>query len=104
MQIYTGDREETRPVHPTPNLRPVAGSKRGDRGLRLLVVDDDPALRILLRTTFEVVDIEVEEADSAELARERIRARMPDVLVLDVSMPRTDGLTFCRQLKARSRN
>ena len=35
------------------------------RGLRLLVVDDDPRLRILLRTTFEVVDIEVEEADSA---------------------------------------
>jgi len=100
VQIYTGDREETRPVHPTPHLRSVSNSKRGERGLRLLVVDDDPALRILLRTTFEVVDIEVEEADSAEFARERIRARMPDVLVLDVSMPGTDGLTFCRQLKA----
>ncbi len=100
VQIYTGDREETSPVHPTPHLRSVADSKRGERGLRLLVVDDDPALRILLRTTFEVVDIEVEEADSAEFARERIQARVPDVLVLDVSMPGTDGLTFCRQLKA----
>ena len=99
VQIYTGDREETSPVHPTPHLRPVADSKRGERGLRLLVVDDDPALRILLRTTFEVVDIEVEEADSAEFARERIQAHVPDVLVLDVSMPGTDGLTFCRQLK-----
>ena len=63
-------------------------------------MDDDPALRILLRTTFEVVDIEVEEADSAELALERIAARPPDVVVLDVSMPGTDGLTFCRRLKA----
>ena len=42
VQIYTGDREETSPVHPTPHLRPVADSKRGERGLRLLVVDDDP--------------------------------------------------------------
>ena len=45
----------------------------GPRGLRLLVVDDDAALRILLRTTFEVVDIEVEEADSAEEAQKHDR-------------------------------
>ena len=55
-----------------PRRRPRFGScrpARGQRGLRLLVVDDDPALRILLRTTFEVVDIEVEEAEHrAELA------------------------------------
>jgi ribonuclease P protein subunit RPR2 len=71
----------------------------GQRGLRLLVVDDDAALRILLRTTFEVVDIEVEEAASAEEAEERVAARVPDVVVLDVGMPGMDGLTFCRQLK-----
>src|SRR6188472_1466868 len=100
VQIYAGDREETRPVERTPHLRPVADPERGERGLRLLVVDDDPSLRILLRTTFEVVDIEVEEADSADFARERIAAHVPDVVVLDVSMPGTDGLTFCRQLKA----
>jgi ribonuclease P protein subunit RPR2 len=70
-----------------------------DRGLRLLIVDDDPALRILLRTTFEVVDIEVEEADSAEAAEEKIAACAPDVVVLDIGMPGMDGLTFCRQLK-----
>jgi ribonuclease P protein subunit RPR2 len=71
----------------------------GQRGLRLLVVDDDAALRILLRTTFEVVDIEVEEAGSAEEAEEKVAARAPDVVVLDVGMPGVDGLTFCRQLK-----
>ena len=74
--------------------------ERGQRGLRLLVVDDDAALRILLRTTFEVVDIEVEEAGSAEEAQEKVAARAPDVVVLDVGMPGgMDGLTFCRQLK-----
>ena len=99
VQIFTGEREETEEAS-VPELRLVADSEKGQRGLRLLVVDDDPGLRILLRTTFEVVDIEVDEADSADLARERIAERRPDVVVLDVSMPGTDGLTFCRQLKA----
>jgi ribonuclease P protein subunit RPR2 len=72
----------------------------GQRGLRLLVVDDDAALRILLRTTFEVVDIEVDEAESAEEAQDKIDDRAPDVVVLDVGMPGgMDGITFCRQLK-----
>ena len=81
-------------------LRVLSGPPRlEERGLRLLVVDDDPALRILLRTTFEVVDIEVEEADSAEVAEQKIATRSPDVVVLDVGMPGMDGLTFCRKLK-----
>ena len=69
--------------------------------MRLLLVDDDPGLRALLRTTFEVVDIDVDEADSAATAEEKIRLARPDVVVLDVSMPGgMDGIAFCRQLKA----
>jgi len=98
VQIFSGEREE--PVRAAPQLRVVPDSGEAQRSLRLLVVDDDPGLRILLRTTFEVVDIEVDEADSADLARQRIAERSPDVVVLDVSMPGTDGLTFCRELKA----
>jgi diguanylate cyclase (GGDEF)-like protein len=82
-----------------PELPPASRQRSGQRGLRLLVVDDDAALRILLRTTFEVVDIEVEEAESAEEAQDKVSARAPDVVVLDVGMPGMDGLTFCRQLK-----
>jgi response regulator RpfG family c-di-GMP phosphodiesterase len=67
--------------------------------LRLLLVDDDAGLRALLRTTFEVVDIEVDEAESAAVAEERIAALRPDVIVLDVMMPGVDGLEFCRRLK-----
>jgi response regulator RpfG family c-di-GMP phosphodiesterase len=68
--------------------------------LHILVVDDDPNLRALLRTSFEVADVEVEEADSAETAAARIAARHPDVMVLDVGMPQMDGITFCRGLKS----
>jgi response regulator RpfG family c-di-GMP phosphodiesterase len=68
--------------------------------LRILLVDDDPALRTLLRTTFEVADVDVVEADGADAARRRIRASRPDVIVLDVNMPGTTGLEFCEELKA----
>jgi len=70
------------------------------RPLHILVVDDDPNLRALLRTSFEVADIEVDEADSSRSAAAKIASRHPDVIVLDVSMPGMDGITFCRGLKA----
>jgi len=68
--------------------------------LRILLVDDDPALRTLLRTTFEVADVDVTEADGAAAARRRIRSARPDVIVLDVNMPGTTGLELCEELKA----
>ena len=67
--------------------------------MRLLLVDDDEGLRALLRTTFEAVDVEVDEAANAAAARERIAAARPDGIVLDVSMPGMDGAAFCAQLK-----
>ena len=68
--------------------------------MRLLLVDDDAAFRELLRTTFEDVQVEVDEAGSAAEAEARISASRPDVIVLDVGMPGMDGLAFCRELKA----
>jgi len=65
-----------------------------------LLVDDDDGLRALLRTTFEAVDVEVDEASNATTARERIEVARPDAIVLDVSMPGLDGAAFCAQLKA----
>jgi response regulator RpfG family c-di-GMP phosphodiesterase len=72
--------------------------------MRVLLVDDNAALRMLLRTTFEVFDIDVEEADSAAPAADLIRSFRPDVLVLDVRMPGMDGLEFCRLVKADPAN
>jgi response regulator RpfG family c-di-GMP phosphodiesterase len=71
-----------------------------ERTLQVLVVDDDPSLRELLRTSFETAHIQVEEAESATGAARGIARRRPDVIVLDVAMPGIDGLTFCRRLKS----
>jgi response regulator RpfG family c-di-GMP phosphodiesterase len=67
---------------------------------RVLVVDDDPALRALVRVSFEIAHIEVTEADGALAAERAIAAQPPDVIVLDVAMPGMDGIAFCRKLKA----
>src|SRR5947209_7548929 len=67
--------------------------------MRLLLVDDDPGLRALLRTTLEVFDVELAEAASAEEAVASIREQRPDAIVLDVGLPDMDGLELCRSLK-----
>jgi putative two-component system response regulator len=68
--------------------------------LRILLVDDDPGLRTLLRTTFEVADVSLAEAESAQAARRKIRTERPDVIVLDVNMPGMSGTEFLAELKA----
>jgi cyclic di-GMP phosphodiesterase len=74
--------------------------EREVRFVRILLVDDDPGLRTLLKTTFEVADVDVVVAESAEAARRRIHAARPDVIVLDVNMPGTTGLELCTELKS----
>jgi ribonuclease P protein subunit RPR2 len=65
-----------------------------------LLVDDEPALRELLRATFESAAVTVDEAGSAREADERIRAARPDVVVLDLRMPGEGGAELCTRLKA----
>jgi cyclic di-GMP phosphodiesterase len=72
--------------------------------MRILLVDDDAHLRTLLRTTFEVFDIDVQEAESATAAQVVLKFFHPDVVVLDVGMPGMDGLEFCRLLRADPAN
>jgi response regulator RpfG family c-di-GMP phosphodiesterase len=73
---------------------PDVGGRR-----RILVVDDDPSLRLLLRTTFDAGEFAVEEAASAETAADVARFWRPSVVILDIRLPGTDGIAFCRQLK-----
>jgi ribonuclease P protein subunit RPR2 len=68
--------------------------------MRLLLVDDDPGLRALVSATFDDVAVDVVEADSAAAARAAISDEVPDVIVLDVVMPRESGLDLCRELKS----
>jgi diguanylate cyclase (GGDEF)-like protein len=75
-----------------------------DHGARVLIVDDDGALRELLRTTLEAIDLEVAEAETAGKARAMLESRVPDLILLDVGLPDLDGLSFCHELKANPRS
>jgi two-component system response regulator MprA len=66
---------------------------------KLLVVDDDPALARTLRRALAIEGYAVEcAADGAE-ALERLAAAQFDAVLLDVSMPRVDGLAVCRRMR-----
>src|SRR5438270_12097430 len=67
--------------------------------LRILLVDDEPALRELLRVTFEGAAISVDEAGSGEEALASLAVRLPDAIVLDLRMPGMDGAELCRRLR-----
>jgi ribonuclease P protein subunit RPR2 len=65
-----------------------------------LLVSNDDAFRALLRTTFEAVDVEVDEAAGDVAAEARIAVAPPDAIVMDVAAPGPEGVAFCVRLKA----
>ena len=69
---------------------------------RILLVDDDPGLRLLLQTTLAADEYAIEEAGSAEEGAELARFWHPALVVLDVNLPGRSGLAFCKELKERS--
>jgi two-component system response regulator MprA len=68
--------------------------------MRILVVDDEPAVRESLRRALQLEGYDVELAGDGEEALERVHAIAADAVVLDVSMPRLDGLETCRRLRS----
>lgn len=68
----------------------------------VLVVDDDPHIRQLLVFAFEKAGLEVREAGDGEEAMAQVARAVPDLVVLDINMPRMDGLEVCRRLRATS--
>jgi two-component system response regulator MprA len=68
---------------------------------KLLVVDDDPALSRTLRRALAVEGYDVECAGDGDEALQRLAADRFDAVVLDVAMPRVDGLAVCRRMRER---
>jgi two-component system chemotaxis response regulator CheY len=67
----------------------------------VLVVDDDPFIRKLVATTLEdVAEFELHEAADGMEALAVARRERPTIVFLDVDMPRLDGISACRQLRA----
>jgi two-component system response regulator MprA len=77
------------------------GSAHQERSARVLVVDDEPAVREALTSSLVFEGYEVVTASDGISAMDRVEQDQPDVVVLDVLMPRMDGLTACRRLRAQ---
>jgi DNA-binding response OmpR family regulator len=71
-----------------------------DRGPRLLVADDDDAVREVLVLLLETQGFEVQAVANGREACDAARSGCPDLLLLDVMMPVQDGLSALRELKA----
>jgi two-component system KDP operon response regulator KdpE len=67
--------------------------------LRILVVDDEPAIRRFLRTSLTAQGYQIIEADTAKAALEVMRRNVPDVLVLDLGLPDRDGFEVIQELR-----
>lgn len=72
-----------------------------DGGATVLVVEDDLGVRESLEAALGFDGYRVESADDGDAALSRVPVIEPDLVVLDVMMPRIDGLTVCRMLRQR---
>src|SRR4051812_19404952 len=71
-----------------------------ESGLHLLIVDDEEAARYGMLRALKGFGYEIEEAESVESARELMKERQPDLLLLDVNLPGVSGLEFLNELRA----
>ena len=69
---------------------------------RILVVDDDPQIRRVMRTTLVVQGYEVADARSGEEAIEKFREGKYDLVLLDMNMSGMDGIATCREIRSAS--
>lgn len=66
---------------------------------RILIVDDEPDLLSVLHFGLEVEGFQVLEASDGEQGLAMAREQAPDLIVLDLMLPRMDGYKVCRALK-----
>jgi DNA-binding response OmpR family regulator len=73
--------------------------KGGVRLARVLVVDDDRVIQQLLEVNLELEGYEVKRAGNGDEALKLVRSFKPDIVLLDVMMPKLDGREVCRRIK-----
>jgi CheY-like chemotaxis protein len=78
-------------------LSNICGSAAG----QVLLVDDDDLVRRSVRMALEPIGWRVTEAENGRLALDSLMASRPDVIILDLMMPKMDGFEFLDELRAR---
>lgn len=68
----------------------------------VLIVEDEEAIASFVQTALEREGFDVELTETGEQALERIEARPPDLVLLDIMLPGVDGLEVCRRIRART--
>ncbi|MDG2991848.1 response regulator transcription factor [Candidatus Synechococcus calcipolaris G9] len=68
----------------------------------VMVVDDSPTLRAMIVEIMQSQGLQVVEAEDGLIAQEKIKAQCPDLVVLDVVMPRMNGYELCRWIKGEA--
>jgi DNA-binding response OmpR family regulator len=74
----------------------------GPQAPRILLVDDDPNMLVLLADQLRADGYEVITARDGTEALRRLRSSWPDLLIIDMMMPRMDGLTLAREIKSQA--
>jgi DNA-binding response OmpR family regulator len=90
------------PVGPVGSLPILAGMLSGPHAPRILLVDDDPNLLVLLADQLRADGYEISTARDGDEALRRLRSSWPDLLIIDMMMARMDGLTLAREIKAQA--
>src|SRR5678815_5050852 len=74
----------------------------GDAAPRLLLVDDDPNQLVALADQLRADGYQIQTARDGDEALRRLRTAWPDLLIIDMMMPRMDGLTLAREIKSQA--
>ncbi len=83
------------------DTKPAARETPPTRAPRVLVVEDEQALALLLTYNFEAEGYSVERVERGDEAEMRIAETTPDLVILDWMLPGVSGLEICRRLRAR---
>ena len=84
---------------PAKEAAPPAARAPASGGTRILIADDDPTIRIILRKVLEAQGYQVEEAEDGAKALASVAAAPPDMLLVDLNMPGLDGYGVVRGVR-----
>ena len=82
-------------------MKEVLNSEIYPKKVKILVVDDIPLNVLLVKKMLQPLGFETSEAEDGVVAMEKIAAQKPDLILLDLMMPRMDGFEVLKRLRAK---